>query len=350
MNTKKLLLAALLGAALGSAGAGEFDEDQLRVVERHEVRMAGMEDGPMLAGPLMRMQHKVVKGAPYSAEMINERQQNLADGNQISSKSLAMSYRDGAGRTRQERTDANGEVRSVVIHDPVAGTAITLNPKDKTATRIAIKEIAGEAREMARKHIEKMRKDGKLPAEGKQNELVTVQRSEGKDGEEIVVKRVERVDGEPRERRERIREEVRVRIAEAMGQERHARFAELDKLGPMLAGAFGDMKWSGKASSKELGSKEFDGVKADGKLRSYEIPAGAMGNKNPIVVSDESWYSPELQLTVYAKHSDPRSGERTFRLGKLNRTEPAATLFAIPSDYTVREAAANIKKRIIEKK
>ena len=70
---------------------------------------------------------------------------------------------------------------------------------------------------------------------------------------------------------------------------------------------------------------------------SYTIPAGDVGNKNPIVVSTESWYSPELQVTVYSKHSDPRSGDSIYRLANIKRGEPAATLFMVPDGYAVKD-------------
>jgi hypothetical protein len=109
------------------------------------------------------------------------------------------------------------------------------------------------------------------------------------------------------------------------------------------------MKWAGKATTKDLGTRDIEGVKAQGKLRSYEIPAGEVGNRNPIVVSDESWYSPELQVTVLSKHSDPRSGDSIYRLSAIKREEPAAALFTVPSDYTVKDVMANVA-RTIEKK
>ena len=106
-----------------------------------------------------------------------------------------------------------------------------------------------------------------------------------------------------------------------------------------LRDAGNDAKWKKNAVTRDLGSRTIDGVKAEGKLRSYEIPAGGIGNRNPIVVSDETWYAPELQITVYAKHSDPRSGDLVFRLENLKREEPAPALFSVPSGYTVKDAA-----------
>jgi hypothetical protein len=108
-------------------------------------------------------------------------------------------------------------------------------------------------------------------------------------------------------------------------------------LGHALANAMNDAKWKKNTLTKDLGGKTIDGVKAEGKLRSYEIPAGEIGNRNPIVVSDETWYAPELQITLYTKHSDPRSGDTVFRLENIKREEPAAALFGVPADYTVKD-------------
>ena len=64
-----------------------------------------------------------------------------------------------------------------------------------------------------------------------------------------------------------------------------------------------------------------------------------------IVVSDETWYAPDLKITVYSKHSDPRSGDRVFKLENLKREEPAAALFTVPSDYAVKDVLAELKAR-----
>ena len=51
----------------------------------------------------------------------------------------------------------------------------------------------------------------------------------------------------------------------------------------------------------------------------------------------EQWYSSALQVVVLSKRSDPRSGEMVYRLTQLDRAEPAAALFQVPSDYTVKD-------------
>jgi hypothetical protein len=92
----------------------------------------------------------------------------------------------------------------------------------------------------------------------------------------------------------------------------------------------------GKGVTAELGSKDFDGVKAEGKRTTWTIPAGEIGNRNPINVTSESWYSPELQVTVYSRYNDPRTGESIYRLAKIKRGEPSADLFRVPADYEIR--------------
>jgi hypothetical protein len=342
------MLASLAAPSLAEEGPGGDPRAGTFKVEADG--FTRMRDGTMTAiGPtsftIMRdAAIRSIKNAPYSAQMVTERQQNLSDGNQIADRHATMAYRDSAGRTRQEVTDAKGEVKVVTIHDPVAGATWILKPQDRTATKIgrpnvdAAREAARKASEAGRKageaaraQIEQMRKDGSLP---------TVERHKLADGgEEIVIKRVARVDAEAGQH---IREDVRIQVSKVLEENSAALRDTQMRLAPLTAGAFGDMKWASKATTKDLGTRDFNGVKAEGKLRSYEIPAGEIGNRNPIVVSDESWYAPDLQVTVYTKHSDPRSGDTVFRLDSLKREEPAASLFAVPSDYTVKDPLAKL--------
>jgi hypothetical protein len=88
----------------------------------------------------------------------------------------------------------------------------------------------------------------------------------------------------------------------------------------------------------DLGTQVINGVSAQGKSVTHTIPAGTIGNAQPIVSTGETWYSPDLQMLVMAKRNDPRVGSSTFNLTNINRSEPAGTLFQIPSDYTVQDA------------
>jgi hypothetical protein len=94
---------------------------------------------------------------------------------------------------------------------------------------------------------------------------------------------------------------------------------------------------SGQTTSESLGVKTIEGVTAEGTRLTRTIPAGVAGNANPIVITTERWYSPDLQLTVLETHSDPRFGASTFQLTNIVRSEPDPTVFAIPSDYTLQK-------------
>ncbi len=65
------------------------------------------------------------------------------------------------------------------------------------------------------------------------------------------------------------------------------------------------------------------------------IPAGQEGNEKEIDIVTETWYSPDLQVVVMSKTSDPRFGETVYQLSGLSRAEPDPALFTVPSDYTV---------------
>lgn len=90
----------------------------------------------------------------------------------------------------------------------------------------------------------------------------------------------------------------------------------------------------------DLGTQNINGVTAQGKSITHTIPAGEMGNAKPIVSTSETWYSPDLQIPVLAKHSDPRSGQSTYTLTNIQRGDPPAALFQVPSDYTIQDAPA----------
>ena len=87
-----------------------------------------------------------------------------------------------------------------------------------------------------------------------------------------------------------------------------------------------------------LGQQTIEGVSATGTRTTTEIPAGAIGNEQPIKIVSEQWFSPELQVLVLTKHSDPRTGETTYRLTGVVRAEQARSLFDLPPDYTLQES------------
>ena len=92
-------------------------------------------------------------------------------------------------------------------------------------------------------------------------------------------------------------------------------------------------KSKNEVKTEELGTRDFDGITAEGIRRTTIIPADSIGNERPIEIVYERWYSKELGVTVYSKNSDPRSGEQTYKLTNIVRSEPDPSLFSVPTDY-----------------
>lgn len=287
---------------------------------------------------------ETIKNAPFTGEVSMETVQKLADGNVISHKTTLLNSRDSQGRTRVETRNSKGEVIDIAIVDP-AGIVVKLNPRTKMATKIPERFQMGKGMPdggIKEINVETIRKT----KEGGENIEVRAVVGEAKTAEKnIVIKRVGHLDGETLSAGGGVKGiTIDVRGPEnnpAMGMLANGSDGTFMRL-------FSDSKWSAKKQNKTLGTKEIEGVKVEGKLSSYEIPAGEVGNAQTIVVSDEVWTSPELQLVVYSKHSDPRSGERIYRLTNVKRDDVPAGQFAIPADYKVRDLAKEMKLIINE--
>jgi hypothetical protein len=93
----------------------------------------------------------------------------------------------------------------------------------------------------------------------------------------------------------------------------------------------------GETRTEKLEPRDVEGVLAEGTRTTMTIPAGSIGNQLPIEIVSERWYSPELQVVVMTRRSDPRFGETVYRLTNIVRAEPPAELFEVPPDYTVEE-------------
>jgi hypothetical protein len=96
-------------------------------------------------------------------------------------------------------------------------------------------------------------------------------------------------------------------------------------------------RFQASLKTEDLGTQAIQGVSAQGKRVTRVIPAGREGNEKEIDVVTETWYSPDLQVVVMSKTSDPRFGDSVYQLSSVSRTEPDPALFAVPSDYAVKE-------------
>jgi hypothetical protein len=230
---------------------------------------------------------KVVKGAPYSAEEVTETRQTLADGNHITRRSSALVYRDGQGRTRREQSlesighlglQSQEPLKTITISDPVSGVNYILDAASQTARKLPTANVMMHSPSA-----------GKVPAG-------------------VVFERHVTIAGPPASADMPHTAGVRVLI-------RHAE--------------------SGDANKEALGKQIIEGIEAEGSRVTVTTPAGQLGNELPIQTVSESWYSPKLQTVVLNKQNDPRMGETTFRLTKIELAEPASSLFEVPADYKV---------------
>ena len=95
----------------------------------------------------------------------------------------------------------------------------------------------------------------------------------------------------------------------------------------------------------KLGERKVNGETAAGSRVEATIPAGAIGNEQPINMSAEQWYGKDLQVVVEATYRDPRTGETRYKLSDIHRAEPDARLFRVPDNYTKQPAVAPARKR-----
>ena len=267
---------------------------------------------------------KVVKGAPYSATAITEHVQTLSDGNQIIRKNESKLYRDSEGRTRTEQTlgtigkwTSGGEAQQhIIITDPVAGVSYTLDPRTHTAHRFAYRFVFRE--KMLPADAQK-----KLPADAQQSKTLTI------NGQTVTQAEFEAMVEKKRMAKEDLLKKPRKRAPND---------PEAEKQLDMFQQGIPRIEASqGQEKEESLGTQTIEGVTAEGTRKTFTVPAGEIGNTLPMELVRETWYSPELQLVVMSKHRDPRSGETTYRLTNLTRSEPDHSLFGVPADYNVSD-------------
>jgi hypothetical protein len=251
-----------------------------------------------------------VKGAPYSGEEVNETNQVLADGTRIHRETSAMVYRDSEGRTRRETPD------NIIINDPVANTTYILNPKTMTGQKLTTMV-----------QFSSFRKAGTAVGGGGAGTISTFEMKMESDGGSPVIA----LNGEPLDPNK-----LQALMAHAKATGDNAVFASDTMVTThVMGGAMAGPMMAKKIPGEPMGKRTIEGVDAEGTQTVNTIKAGSIGNDRDIQVTGESWYSPELQMTVMSKHSDPRTGEESFRLININRNEPAAYLFQVPAGYTI---------------
>lgn len=242
-----------------------------------------------------------VKGTPFCAVVTTEHTQLFADGNRIHTSEGSTLCRDSEGRTRRE-TGLNllGAAaqkpagKLITIIDPVAGYRYLLDPDSKLAHKMALPSLAP----LGPKHA------GEAGTRVK-TENVMVFRTADQPGSDVF-------------------------------------------FGNVFVNKQGRSTNDAPPATENLGDQMIDGIHATGTRMTTTIPSGKMGNEQPISVTSERWYSPELKVTVMTKHTDPWAGELKTQFSSVNNSEPDSSLFAVPADYKVaddKEGPFTIKLR-----
>ena len=288
MRMNRAALAVVLAAALSPSG---LDAQKLTRVAMDGTPFYVIDMEVLDAQPFTSKTE--VRSAPFSADAVTEFVQVLADGNRIERRFSSAIARDNQGRTRREQEVAllgplaalQSEPPSLVtITDPVTGMNYTLDARLKIAHRsdVGTKKI-------------------------------------------VEVTKIETIE-----------------LEKAKLIDRQALLGTIPKLGKaitsQLSGGVSEI------STEQLGTRQIEGVAAEGTRTTMTIPAGQIGNIGPIEVVTERWFSKELQEAVLITRRDPRSGDTTYRLTNIVRREPPPDLFMVPSDYKIWNAKSYFNK------
>jgi hypothetical protein len=223
-----------------------------------------------------------VTGKPMSGTEERKTVQTLGDGTQLENSDTNLFYRDSQGRTRTETT-VQGRT-TIRIMDPVAHTTVQLDPATKTAHKIQVMVAAGRIGSMPLAVGSPQIAGGRQP--------ITGGGGGGRGG--------------------------------VMPAEGHA----INVTGTVQEPS---------VTPEDLGTQTVNGVVAQGTRNTQVIPAGRIGNNRDLRVTNERWFSSEIQMLVKSVNSDPRFGTTTYQLTNISQGEPPANLFQIPADYTVVE-------------
>ena len=226
-----------------------------------------------------------IAGAPFTADATTEFTQLLSDGNRIERRFTTSLARDGKGRTRSEQ--------DVAMLGPLVVLEKGVNWKTRPATA--------------------------SPSEPPRFTVINDP--------------VERVTYTLDERSKEARRSPSKSVTN--------QWLEVQKLNDKLV----NLRNAGPADTvhaESLGTRQIEGISAEGTRITTTIPAGQIGNLNPIQQVTEQWYSKELRMSVLITRRDPRSGETVYRLTSIVRAEPPPDLFTVPPDYRIIDYAKQI--------
>jgi hypothetical protein len=227
----------------------------------------------------VEFERTIVPDAPFSAKMIIESSERMPDGSLTNKTTTSLIYRDSKGRTRRDwlpeiLSSTTADPTRSVIHDAVAGFTYELDHRATSAKQTILARS-------------RMRTSAGMEAAAKQ----------------------------------------------AGGRSQMLPVPTTIGTGNALQPTTANSAPANKPES--LGSQNIEGILAEGTRLKVTLPAGKIGNDKPVEITVERWYAPGLQTVILVKRTDSRTGETTYRLTDINRNEPAAALFTVPSNYKI---------------
>jgi hypothetical protein len=88
---------------------------------------------------------------------------------------------------------------------------------------------------------------------------------------------------------------------------------------------------------EDLGTSQIEGFTVQGTRSTHMISAGVIGNDRPIATTTERWFSIDLKMDLVNITESPDSGKHVRKLVNIHAGEPDPLLFQIPSDFKVKE-------------
>ncbi len=283
-------LAILFVSGLGLLGQTAINPKDAAPQKQVMIQMGDLAGfGPIGISTAMAGPTATIAGAPYSAQAVTEQVQVLADGNRIVQSTSGTVARDSQGRVHRDEalpglssSKGSDAPHLVFIEDPVAGVHWNLDARTKTAFKMPFTQIK--------------------TTPGGNTALVPPPLGPEKTW-----------------------------FVSTMPVPSDAHYRVIGKSQTLS---------DSNVAKTDLGTQTIEGVVAQGTRITRTIPAGEVGNEQPLIITTETWYSPDLKVLVMSKTDDPRIGETTYRLTDIQRAEPPASLFAPPPDYTVEEQPA----------
>ena len=273
-----LLMLMVCSTTLRAQSHDEGSKDYTAVAGSVDYHILGQDRTVRFVTSELSFHGDVAKNAPYSAEAVTTMTQTLADGNRIHRETTAVLYRDSEGRTRREQTLTGIGPWAWVLQGESVQVIVINDPM--AGVRYSLHPSTHTATAHSMPSFESLDSSStySLPA-------IPVQGI----GEGVV--------GTP------------------LAQYQTLEVDETELLGTRILG----------------------GVVAEGTRSTVIIPAGSIGNEQPIEVVSERWYSSQLQTLVMSRHSDPRFGETVYQLNNISTAEPGSDLFEVPSDYEIAD-------------